>query len=109
LTPILRVFRGQYHKIFCFRFFHESSSPEPLKLHYDHFKFCLKIHGDIHKKRCTTGDNYTGGKFETGINDTGGKFATGTTGVFDTGSNNGNNIRLLTPESELREKNVSMC
>ena len=70
----------------------------------------------------------TGGKFATGVNDTGGKFAAG---VNDAGgklppvsttpaanlppvsltpvANNGNNIRLLTPESELEGKNVYMC
>ena len=69
----------------------------------------------------------TGGKFATGVNDTGGKFATG---VNDAGgklppvsttppanlppvsmtpvANNGNNIRLLRPESELEGKNVSI-
>jgi hypothetical protein len=70
---------------------------------------------------------YTGGKFATGVNDTGGKFAAG---VNDTGgnfppvsttlaanlppvsmtpvANNGNNIRLLRPSSELEGKYVSI-
>jgi hypothetical protein len=58
------------------------------------------------------GINDTGGKFATGINDTGGKFAAGsklppvsTTPV----ANNGNNIRLQTPESELEGKNLYIC
>jgi hypothetical protein len=37
----------------------------------------------------------------TGINNTGGKFATGV--------NDGNNIRLQTPESELDGKNLYIC
>ncbi len=67
----------------------------------------LKIHGDIHKSRCTTAINNTfgkiatvvnntggkfsivvnttSGKFAIGIYYTGGKFATGTAGVVDTG------------------------
>ncbi len=72
-------------------FFHESSSPKPLKITLGSFKSFWKIHGDIRKSRCTTGVNDiggnfangtagvvdTGGKFATGVNDTGGKFATG--------------------------------
>jgi hypothetical protein len=54
-------------------FFHESSSPKPLKITLGSFKFFLKIRGDILKSRCTTG-----------INDTGGKFATGISGISDT-------------------------
>ena len=72
-----------------------------------------------------TGDKFgpgvvdTGGKFATGINDTGSKFAAGgklppvsTTPaanlppVSTPVANNGNNIRLLTPESELEGKNL---
>ncbi len=70
----------------------------------------------------------TGGKFATGVNDAGGKFAAG---VNDTGgklppvsmtpaanlppvsktpvANNGNNIRLLIPQSELEGKNLFIC
>jgi hypothetical protein len=65
----------------------------------------------------------TGGKFATGVNDTGGKFATG---VNDAGgilppaanlppvsltpvANNGNNVRLQTPLSELEGKNLYLC
>jgi hypothetical protein len=59
----------------------------------------------------------TGGKFATGVNDTGGKFATG---VNDAGgklppvwltsvANNGNNIRLQTPYSELEGKKLYIC
>jgi hypothetical protein len=69
-----------------------------------------------------------GGKFATGVKDTGGKFAAG---VNDAGgkmpivsttpaanlppvsltpvANNGNNIRLQTPESELEGKNLNIC
>jgi hypothetical protein len=62
----------------------------------------------------------TGGKFATGDNDTGGKFAASgklppvsTTPAANLPpelltpvANNGNNIRLLTPESELEGKNL---
>jgi hypothetical protein len=43
-----------------------------------------------------------------GINDTNGKFATG---VIATAlvANNGNNIRLQKPESELEGKNLHIC
>ena len=58
-----------------------------------------------------------GGKLATSVNDTGGKFATS---VTDAGgnlppvsttpaANNGNNIRLQTPESKLEGKNLYMC
>ncbi len=61
-----------------------------------------------YRRQVATGINETGGKFATGVNDT---------GVIDTGgnlqlvsttlaANNGNNIRLLRPESELEGKNV---
>ncbi len=36
------------------------------------YKNFSKIHGDIHKSRCTIGINDTGGKFATGVNNTGG-------------------------------------
>jgi hypothetical protein len=56
----------------------------PLKKGY------FNIHGDIHKSRCTTGNNKTGTKFITGTSgDTGGKFATGintNSGKFATGA-----------------------
>ncbi len=63
----------------------------------------------------------TGGKFATGVYDTGGKFAAG---VKDAGAklvanlppvlltaaaNNGNNIRLQTPKSELKGKHLYIC
>jgi hypothetical protein len=59
----------------------------------------------------------TGDKFAAGVNDTGGKFATG---VNDVGgklppvsttsvANNGNNIWLQTPLSELECKNLYIC
>ncbi len=70
----------------------------------------------------------TGGKFATGVNDTGGKFAAGVNDAggklppvsttpaanlpllsFTPVANNGNNIRLLTPKSELEGKNLYIC
>ncbi len=68
------TWKKQCHKIFFFRFFHESSSPKPLKIILGSFKIFLQIRRDIHKSRCTTGVNYTCGKFASGINNTGGKF-----------------------------------
>jgi hypothetical protein len=65
----------------------------------------------------------TGGNFANGVNDTGGKFDTGgklppvsTTPAANLPpvsltlvENNGNNIRLQTPESELEGKNLYIC
>jgi hypothetical protein len=65
-----------------------------------------KIHGDIFKSRGTTGIIDTGSKFATGFNDSGGKFATG---INYTGGKFVNNIRLLSPESELEVKKLSIC
>ncbi len=80
--------KGQRHEIFCFRFFHESSFPQLLKIKLGFFKFFF-IHRDIRKSRCefatgvndtgssfAAGVNYTGGQIAIGINNTGGKFAT---------------------------------
>jgi hypothetical protein len=36
-------------------------------------RLCIKANYLIHKSRCTTGVNDTGGKFASGVNDTGGK------------------------------------
>ncbi len=94
--PITSFLQGRCHKIFCFRFFQESSSLKPLKITLGSFRIFLKICGDIRKSRCTTGINYTGSKFATGttcVVDTSGRFASGVndtrskfvTGVNDTG------------------------
>ncbi len=56
----------------------------------------------------------TGGKFAAGVNDAGGKLPPVSTTPaanlppvsLTTMANNGNNIRLLTPESELEGKNL---
>jgi hypothetical protein len=38
------LFKGQCHEIFCFRIFHESSSPKPLKTALQvHFEFVRKF------------------------------------------------------------------
>ncbi len=88
--------KGQFHEIFCFGFFRESSSPKPLLKALGSFQIFSKICGDICKSRCTTGINDTGGtfatntasvvdagsKFATSVNDFGSKFAAG---VNDTG------------------------
>ncbi len=56
--------KGQCHKIFCFGFFRESSSPKPLKIILGSFQIFSKILGDIRKSSCTTGST-TGGKLPT--------------------------------------------
>jgi hypothetical protein len=72
---------------FASDFFHESSSPNLLKI--------LVFSENLRRKsRCTTGNNGTGGKFTTssaGVVDIGGKFVTGvndTCGNFATDVNN---------------------
>jgi hypothetical protein len=75
--------KGQCHKKFCFRFFHESSSPKPLKITLGHFKFAEIFASQSAPPISTTpvanfatssaGVLDTGGKFATGANDTGGK------------------------------------
>ncbi len=55
--------------MFCFKgrvtwyFFHELSSPKPLKIMLESFKNCKKIRRDIRKSRYTTGIDNTCGKF----------------------------------------------
>jgi hypothetical protein len=66
-------------------FFPESCSPKFLKRTLGSFKIFAKIHRDIHKSRCTTSINDTGGNFAICINDTVWKLAIGTVGVVDTG------------------------
>jgi hypothetical protein len=103
------MLKGQFHEIFASGFFHESSSPKPLKIILGSFPISSKNCGNIHKSRCTTGINNTSGKVATSINNTGFKFATSIAGVVDIGAagvndtvapvsltNNGENMRLLT-------------
>jgi hypothetical protein len=61
-------------------FFHEASSPKPLKIALGTFQIIF----ENSRKWCTNSINDTNGKFATGFNDTGGKFASGTAGVVDT-------------------------
>jgi hypothetical protein len=67
--------RDSVTRYFASGFFHDSSSPKLLKKMLGLFGIFLKIIGDIHKSRCTTGIKGAGGKFAIGVNDTGGKFA----------------------------------
>jgi len=68
-------------------------------------------------RKFATGVNDTGGKFATGVNDAGGKLPpVSTTAAANLPpvtltpvANNGNNIRLQTPESELEGKNLYIC
>ncbi len=53
----------QYHEIFCFRFFHESSSPKQLKITLGSFKFFFLNFATS-----------TGGNFATHVNNIGGKY-----------------------------------
>jgi len=48
---------------FASGFFHESSSPKPLKITLGSFQIFSKIRGEIRKSRCTNGIDDTGGKF----------------------------------------------
>ncbi len=65
-----RPFIGSVSRdFFLLVFFHESVYHQPR----GPFGIFTKIHGDIHKSRCTTSINNTGGKFATGVRDTGGK------------------------------------
>jgi hypothetical protein len=62
--------KRQCHKIFCFLvFFHESSSPRPLKKHQGHFEICgqVKVH---HRYQRIFAIGISG------VTDTGGKFST---------------------------------
>jgi hypothetical protein len=83
---------------------------------WNFFKICR----DIRQSRCTTGINDTSSKFATDTAsalDTSGKFAAGVNDISGNlpsvsttpVANNENNIRLLAAESEVGEKNVSIC
>jgi hypothetical protein len=56
-------------RFFALGFFHESSSPKPLKKTQVSFQFCSKIHGDICKSWCIISITNIGGKFAIGFND----------------------------------------
>jgi hypothetical protein len=80
-------------RFFALEFFYELSSPKPL---IESFKFFSQIRGDIHKARCTTGVNDTGGYIfhEIYIDHH----------VVDKGNpNNDNNISLNSPQTEDEE------
>ncbi len=62
---------------FLLLFFLWISSPEHQSIPLGPFWIFPKICGDIHKSRCTTGINYTGGEFATGVNNTSAKIAVG--------------------------------
>jgi hypothetical protein len=95
----LYTLKGQCHEIFCFRFFHESSSPKPLKKNNirvisvfleNAWRYSqVKVHHRYQRHHVanlppvstaleanfatsTAGVVDTGGKFATGINDTSG-------------------------------------
>jgi hypothetical protein len=74
LCALMVFLLGQCQEIFCFKIYHESSSPKSLKITLGSF---TKICGDIHKSRYTTGIKDKGGKFSAGVNYTGGILATG--------------------------------
>jgi hypothetical protein len=56
--------KGQCHKIFDFRFFHESVSFKPLSIPLGPFQIFSKIRGDICSSSCTTGVVDTNGKWK---------------------------------------------
>jgi hypothetical protein len=53
--------KGQCREIFCSRFFHDSSSPKPLKIILGSFQILLKIRGDVCKSKCNTGGKFVNG------------------------------------------------
>ena len=70
------------------------------------FRIFSKIRGDIRGSNLTTGISDTGGKLPPVSTTPAANLPpVSTTPV----ANNGNNIRLLTPESEVEGKNVYMC
>jgi hypothetical protein len=88
-------------RFFALGFFHESSSPKPLKKTLVSFRLCSKIHGDIRKSWCTISINDIGehrrqilppvslvpliSTIQADVNDTSGKFATGINGTSSSG------------------------
>ncbi len=100
------ILKGQCHEIFAPGFFHESSSPKPMKITLGSLKILctnlqrylqVKVHHRCQRHRqkiCPSvnstsskfaaGVKNTGGKFANGINKPGGKFSTGIAGVVDT-------------------------
>ncbi len=119
--------KGQCHEIFCFWFFSWISFPQApeytIRAVSNFFRKFAEIFSDhgwppaANFATSFTSVADTGGKFATGVNDAGGKFAAG---VNNTGgklppvsttpvANNGNNIRLQIPQSELEGKNLYIC
>jgi hypothetical protein len=118
-----QVLKGQCQEIFCFRFFHESSSPNPLKQIlrsfqiFQKFEFTESSQGappvsttpvtNLPPLSITVAVNFATGN--AGVLDTGGKFAAG---VNDTGGQLSpvsmtlavHNIRLLTLKVNLKER-----
>jgi hypothetical protein len=95
-----------FSSFFLVFFMNMSPPPPPQSIPSGPFQFFSKICRDICNSRCTTGINNTGGKFVTGFNDTGGKLPLVSTTLT---ANNGNNIGLQIPESELEGKNLYIC
>jgi hypothetical protein len=101
-------------------FFVNQFPPSPRVFHLDHFKFFQKFAEKFASQGAPLVSATPVANFSTifaSVIDTGGKFATG---VNDAGSklppvsltpvaNNGNNIRLQTPYSELEGKNLYIC
>ncbi len=76
--------KGQCHKIFCFRSFHESPSPQAPENNFRVISYFFENSQIYSQVKVHLGVNDTGGKFATGINDNGGKFATSSACVVDT-------------------------
>jgi hypothetical protein len=73
--------KGKCHEIFCFRFFHESPSPKPLKITLGSFR-PMTMTANLPPVSTTPAANFanrsacvvnTGGKFAAGVNDGVGK------------------------------------
>jgi hypothetical protein len=61
-TIVMSSLKGECHKIFDYRFFQASVSPNPLSIPLGPFRILSKIRGDIRSSRSTT----TTGVFDTG-------------------------------------------
>ncbi len=64
ISSLDKYIKGTVSRDFLLQvFFHESSSPKPLKISLGSLKFFLEIREDICKSMFTTSINDTGGKF----------------------------------------------
>jgi hypothetical protein len=101
LSACSKIERDSVARFFCFRFFHESSSPKPLKITLETFQIFLKFRRDIHSQGAPP-VSMTQGANLVPVSTTAAENLppVSTTPV----AKNINSIRLITPKSELQEK-----